>query len=372
MPDFVIVGGGVYGCAVAWHLAKQGADVCLLETETVASGASGGLGKRGVRANGRDVRELPFMKLAYDIWPTLHEQLGAPTGYERTGHLLLIEREQDFLEMEAQAWMQEKQGIASVMLDQTQLREKEPFVSEQIIAAVYCPDDGIADHTATTRAYAQAAKAMGADIREYTAVQGLEQQNGRVVAVTTAKSERIAVNHSVFLLSNAHSLAFAKQQLGVTLPIWPMYPQVMLTQPLDIMPLNHLIGHAHRTLAMKAVPGNQIMISGGWRGQRNPETGRGETKPDQVEGNRLEAAATYPGLADVTIAEAAADRPELIALDHIPIIDHLPGADNLLIATGWSGHGWAIAPAVCQFLVEWVMTGNQPDLLAPFGLGRFG
>jgi sarcosine oxidase subunit beta len=54
MADYVIIGGGIYGCTVAWHLAKQGADVHLLEANTIASGASGGLGKRGVRANGRD------------------------------------------------------------------------------------------------------------------------------------------------------------------------------------------------------------------------------------------------------------------------------------------------------------------------------
>ena len=70
MADYVIVGGGIHGCAVAWELATRGADVLLLEAKSIASGASGGLGERGVRANGRDLRELPLMRLAYDIWPT--------------------------------------------------------------------------------------------------------------------------------------------------------------------------------------------------------------------------------------------------------------------------------------------------------------
>ena len=93
--DFVIVGGGVYGSGVAWELARRGAEVVLLEARQIASGASGGLGKRGVRANGRDVRDLPLMRLAYDLWPVLNEMLGAPTGYERTGHVQLIEQERD-------------------------------------------------------------------------------------------------------------------------------------------------------------------------------------------------------------------------------------------------------------------------------------
>ena len=59
--DFVIVGGGIYGCSVAWEIARRGGKVLLLEANTIAAGASGGQGKRGVRANGRDLRELPLL-----------------------------------------------------------------------------------------------------------------------------------------------------------------------------------------------------------------------------------------------------------------------------------------------------------------------
>lgn len=60
-PDFVVVGGGVHGCAVAFHLAKAGEAVLVVEAGEIAQGASGGQGKRGVRANYRDLRELPLM-----------------------------------------------------------------------------------------------------------------------------------------------------------------------------------------------------------------------------------------------------------------------------------------------------------------------
>ncbi|MCB8962996.1 MAG: FAD-binding oxidoreductase, partial [Ardenticatenales bacterium] len=66
------------------------------------------------------------------------------------------------------------------------------------------------------------------------------------------------------------------------------------------------------------------------------------------------------------------DRPEGVSFDGIPIIDQLPGLDNLTFAAGWSGHGWAIAPAVAQLLAEWRLTGRRPDLLTPFNLTRFG
>lgn len=370
MADFVIVGGGVYGCGVAWALAQQGAEVVLLEADTIAAGASGGLGKRGVRANGRDVRELPLMKMAYEIWPILHEILGADVGYERQGHLLLYERPQEFVSAEAQLWMQNQQGIPTHLVKRDELHNIEPHLSPHIFAALHCPKDGIADHTATTKAYAQAAVKLGAEIREGVAVTALERDGERVTAVQTNTGARIPIGKQLLLMCNTAVPGLVQQQLGLTLPIWKMLPQVMLTEKVEPMPLRHLIGHAHRVLAMKSHPTGQIMISGGWRGRWN-EQGQPETQPDQVAGNFAEAVATYPLLAHTAVAEADATRPETICIDHIPIIGRLPAVDNLLVATGWSGHGWAIAPAVTQLLADWALSGEEPPLLRPFGYKRF-
>ena len=251
MADFVIIGGGVYGCAVAWELARRGAEVELLEAAHIASGASGGLGRRGVRASGRDIRELPLMMEAYEIWPTLAEQLGGPVRYERPGQLMLIEREQDRLRQEAQLFVQNQNGIESHMLTGDEVREREPYLSEAILAAIYTPNDGTSDHTATTRSYADAARRQGAVIREGCAVERLERSAGRVSAVITADDERIEVGKEVLLVSNAHIQHFLQRELGVTLPLWRIYPQVMHTESVDPMPVHHLIGHASRVLAIK-------------------------------------------------------------------------------------------------------------------------
>ena len=374
MADYVIIGGGIYGCAVAWELAKRGADVRLLEANTIAGGASGGLGERGVRANGRDLRELPLMRLAYDIWPSLAEAIGGFTGYRRLGHLQLIEREIDLAAAAAQAWLQNQQGIESHLLAAAALRELERNLSDKIIAAIYCPNDGVADHTATTRSMAVAALTQGATIVENARVTGLTLQGERVVSLSAeldGESVDVPVCKQVILLSNAHVGDFVFEQLGVRLPIWRMWPQVMAL-PADIPPpMTHLIGHAHRTLAIKPLPDGRVMVSGGWRGRWDERTGRGEPIAEQVEGNRLEAVAVYPSLADLPVDEVYTDRAEMVSVDGIPIIDYVPGADNILVGAGWSGHGWAIAPAVARLLAEWALTGERPALLAPFGYGRF-
>jgi sarcosine oxidase subunit beta len=371
--DYVVVGGGVYGAGVAWELARQGADVLLLEAETVASGASGGLGKRGVRACGRDVRELPLMRIAYELWPKLANEIGAPTGYERTEHLVLIESLDDeaLARAQAEAWMQREQGIPTDVLDAAEVHRLEPSLSDAVQAALSCPLDGDADHTQTTCGLARAAERLGATIREQTRVVGIEREGERVSAVMTAQGERIGVRRELLLLANMSVAELARTQLGVALPVWRMLPLVLTLEPVNPMPLHHLIAHTTRTLSMKAVPGNHVMISGGWHGRWNPQTKRGELILEQVAGNVAEAVAVYPSLSGVAVHEADSSRSESVCIDGIPIIGRLPGASNLLIGTGWSGHGFAISLAVNQLLAGWALTGTQPDLLRPFAYERF-
>jgi sarcosine oxidase subunit beta len=124
-------------------------------------------------------------------------------------------------------------------------------------------------------------------------------------------------------------------------------------------------------VALKMLPGNRVMLSGGWRGRLNAVTGRGETIPASVTGNWADAIAVFPAIADLAIAEATADRAEANSLDLVPVIDRVPGASNAIVAVGWTGHGWAIAPAVAPLLAAWALDGETPALLRPFALARF-
>ncbi|KAB1185367.1 MULTISPECIES: FAD-binding oxidoreductase [Haloferax] len=373
--DYIVVGGGVYGAGTAWELASRGEDVLLLEAEEIASGASGGLGKRGVRANGRDLRELPLMNLAYDLWPTLSDRIGAETGYERTGHLRLFERETGglqggFASAQARANVQNEFGVETEVLTGDAVRELEPELSDDVVGALYCPNDGVADQTATTRGLAAAAAELGATIREHTPVRGVERDGDRVTALVTDE-ERFEVEKAVLLLSNAHVPKLVESELGITLPVWETFPQVSATEPMDEAPVNHLIGHDHRRLALKVLSDNRVMISGGWRGEWDDDTNQAITIDERVQGNAAEARAVFPVLEDVQLETADASRRETATVDHIPIIDTLPGATNMIIGTGWTGHGFAISLAVNQLLATWAIEGERPRRLAPFSTDRF-
>lgn len=369
MTDNLIIGGGIYGAAVAFELVARGAGAHLIEANHIGAGASAGPGKRGVRASGRDPREMPLIRRARALWPSLHERLNVVRLYEQTGHVMLIERDEDMVEAKARAAMQNAMGIPTDMVYSDAVRDYEPQVCDQVRAAMICPGDGVADHTATTNAYAAAAKAAGAVIEEGVTAARLMCEGSRATAIECTDGCRIPVPGNLFVLANAGVGALLAGH--AELPVWNNAFQVLLSAPLADVPINHLVGHAHRTLSLKSEPGNRIMISGGYQGRWDYDRNVGETIATEVAANVADAIAVFPGLAGIEIEVADAGHLEAVSIDHVPVIDRLPGLDNVYFATGWSGHGWAIAPAVALHLATWALDGDAPAELVPFAMGRF-
>jgi len=364
-----IVGGGVMGAATAWELSRRGESVRLYEAASLATGASGGFGRRGVRANGRDVREIPLMILAYELWPSLSETLGADTGYDRIGHLRLYAAPHEAPAAEARAELQGHMGIPSRHVARGELLEMEPGLGPDILGAIHCPLDGVADHEATTRAFAGAAEAAGAEIHLDARVTGIQGANGGA-ELELEQGRRVPVSGHVLLLANTGVGLLLERAFNLGLPVWEVLPQALWTPPAQTPLFGTLIGHAHRRISLKTLPDGTVMVSGGWRGQRS-DAGEPEAIPANVEGNWAEAIRVFPALANHSIAGVGVDRPESFSLDGIPVIDRLPGNPYIIVGTGWSGHGWAIAPAVARLLADWVTEGSRPGLLAPFGIDRF-
>jgi sarcosine oxidase subunit beta len=354
----VVVGGGIVGCGVAWQLARAGRSVVLCEAGRIASGASGGIGYRGVRANMRDERELPLARRANELWPELGSMLGVPIAYERTGHLQLTERTETLDRFDAQMRLQLDAGITALLLGRQDLARNELGIADGIVGALWCPDDGIAHHPSTTMKLARAARLLGAEIRTHTRALSIEIATDDVV-VTTASDERITARTGL-VAAGLHT-----HVLVPDLPTFAVYPQAIVTVPLDPTPVRHLVGHEERPLAIKALPDRRVMVTGGRLGID------GEVQPDEVGANLEDAVAVFPALAGVAVGQAVADRAESISPDMVPIIDAVDTDPLVLYATGWSGHGFAIAPAVSELLAAWLTTGARPPVLAPFTAARF-
>lgn len=371
--DFIIVGGGVYGMATAFHLARMGAEsVVVLERADPASGASGGFGQRGVRANRRDLRELPLMREANRVWPTLHEELDGDTGFVRTGGTYLIDgpASTGFKGVEAAetyAQAQTALGIPTELWDRSRVRSEYPGISEDVHAASFVPSDGVASHEATTFAYARAAERLGVQILRGTEVESLiAPADGSVSGVVTASGDSIYARHDVLLLANGGVAPLVADSVGLALPVWDVYPMASHLRTSSNISVPYLTGHETRPISVKMID-HDIMLSGGWRGQAGPNGS--EVVTERLDGNIRALQSVFPSVTDVEVIAADASRTETASVDQIPIIGRC--AENLFVATGWSGHGWAIAPVVSRLIAEDVLLGSPSPLLHPFSPQRF-
>jgi len=112
------------------------------------------------------------------------------------------------------------------------------------------------------------------------------------------------------------------------------------------------------------------MLSGSLRGRWDSTADAGIADPEVLQQSLADAADVFPALTGAVPVSVDASRPESYSVDYIPVIDRLPGTDHVFFATGWSGHGFAIAPAVADSLATWALDGQHPPELRPFSLDR--
>ena len=185
--NVVIIGGGIVGCASAYYLAKRGiTNVIVLESsDSIGHGGSSRNGG-GVRQSGRDVRELPIAMYGIKhFWPTLSEELGVDTEYTQKGNLRLGKTEAHLKKLTTLADNAKSVGLEVNMIDGKQVREINPYLSEEIIGASWCPTDGHANPLTTTLGYYKRALEMGVKFFTSAEVVELKKIKGKVRQVIT-------------------------------------------------------------------------------------------------------------------------------------------------------------------------------------------
>jgi sarcosine oxidase subunit beta len=374
--EYIVVGGGVVGTATAWNLASRGAEVTLLEASELACGASGGPGRRGVRAGGRDLRELPLVCRAQELWPELDALLGAPTGYRRNGLLSLYDVEiagvAGWQSLSARAQAQRAAGVPCDVVDRERLDEMQPGIAEDVRFALYTPNDGTADHPATTRAFAKAAVELGATVLEHTGVAKVTPSGGGSVILHLSTGDCLRATRGVIIAANRSTPRLLSDSVGLTLPLWEKATQITFVAGPPGFALNHQLGHSRRSLSVKMADEGCVMLSGGRPGGWDPVAGVGTADPNVLRTSLADLAATVPALAGAEVLAVDNSRADTSTIDLIPVIDTVPGLDSVFVGTGWSGHGFALAPAVAEALTTWALQGERPDSLRPFTFDRLG
>ncbi len=226
--DVIIIGGGVIGCAAAYNLAKKGRSVTVLDREpNIGEGASSRNGG-GVRQSGRDGRELPLAMYAVEhLWPQLADELGADVEYVKKGNLRLGKTEAHLETLRGLAKMSQERGLDMKMISAEEVREINPYLSDQVIGASWCPTDGHANPMRTTLAYYRAALKLGVRFITGVEVKGLRKVRGRLGIVQTNVGDFTAEN--VVLAAGLGSRGIAAS-VGIDIPMTGSLIECLVTE----------------------------------------------------------------------------------------------------------------------------------------------
>jgi glycine/D-amino acid oxidase-like deaminating enzyme len=413
-PEVVVIGGGVAGVSSAWFLAKAGVPVVLCEKGRVA-GEQSSRNWGWIRKQGRDPRELPASILALRLWEQIAGEIGEDIGWHKGGVTYLAETSAELARLEAWLPHARDHQLDSRLLSAAETDALLGQSGRRFKGALFTPSDARAEPARAVPALARAAERAGATILEGCAVRSLERAAGRVCAVLT---ERGAIPCRVAILAAGAWCALFLRHLGVELPQLKVKASVQRTTPAPLI-TQSAVGATRAAFRRRQDGGYTIARSGAFTFDITPaalrhfraflpalrenwgnirlRVGRpfalelttstrwSADRPTPFERHRVLDPSPDHALLDRVLRDAADLFPQLqgarpverwagmidVTPDEIPVLGPVDGWDGLLLATGFSGHGFGIGPAA-GYLMAQLARGEEPVVdLAPFRLARF-
>jgi glycine/D-amino acid oxidase-like deaminating enzyme len=346
----VVVGGGLMGLSAAFHLrrADPRAQVTVLERARVGDAASSA-SAAGVRVMGRDPAERAMALESLGRWPELDRELDGKTGYRRGGGLRIALDDAGWTEARATVSEQRADKVPLELVDAAAAHRLAPGLSPECRGGVHCPIDGQAEAVATVRAWAAAARRLGARIEEGVGADALVVEHASVVAVVTSDGTRLPCD--VVLVAGGAWSARLLAPLGLRLPLLGRGLQMLLTDPARPA-LTSVVGCFGRPLSLKQLVDGAYLIGGGWPARVPDESvNRWEVLDESVRGSMEIARAVYTPLLERIVARSWAGI-EAFMPDDLPVLGPVPGIHGALVATGFSGHGFALVPTVGDVLAR--------------------
>ncbi len=366
--DIIIIGGGISGTAAAYTLAKRGVKVHLLERDELAGMASGWT-LAGVRQSGRHPAELPLAQAAIRRWEHLHEELDADVEYRQDGNLRLALTEDDLPQIRGVVAEGNAAGIETVFLDSAAVHEIAPALTTNLAGASFCPTDGHANPTLTVQAFAAAAVRHGAIIETGVHVTALTIDGHRITGVETTRGPIAA--EMVIVAAGIYTPRLMAP-LGLDLPIRVTIVTAIQTIPLPPT-LSQVLGVANGGIAGRQEVSGRFRMTGSsvpWdiEGLHSPENVRPQFA--HVAEAITRSVRVLPGLAEVRLAQTWGGLIDQ-SPDAIPVIERPAGVEGLVIAAGFSGHGFCLGPVTGEILADLATTGTTSHSIDAFSLGRF-
>ena len=397
------------GASVAYHLARLGVtDVVLVEREKMLGTGSTGRNAGGVRHQFSNEANIRLSIESIGLLEHFAADVGHPIDFHQDGYLFLLSTPASVETFTRNVALQRGLGVDVRWLDAHDAAQLAPGLNaDGIVAATFCPRDGIADPNGVTMGFAKTAQALGVSVERDVEVTGINVAAGRVTAVETTRGTietRIVVN-----AAGPHARLIGRMA-GVDVPVDPIRRHIFIAtfdsstlRPFDQLrvapspvegrepqgrpePGRGTTGSGQASVGPARIPSSHIMVidfettfyfhregAGLLFGMGDPyETPTFDTTVQwdflpQV----IDVAVTrLPALADASISHAWAGLYEMTP-DANPIIGAADGVEGFYLINGFSGHGFQHSPAAGRILAD-VITGRDPRFdLAPFAHGRF-
>jgi sarcosine oxidase, subunit beta len=363
--DVVVVGGGVIGTSIAFHLAESRVDVCLLERDQLAAGSTS-RAAGGIRAQFSDPLNIAIGLRSIEAFTRFRERPGAEIDLHQVGYLFLLDRAADVTAFEASVALQNEHGVPSRFVPLEEAAQLCPIAGlEGVLAATFCPLDGHASPEAVTQGYAAGARVHGAAIVTGCAVEGIELAGGQIRRVRTTLGE--IATKVVVCAAGVWSPAIARL-VGVELPVEPYVREVGFTGPTTGLPEGIPLTIDFSTGFYFHREGPGLLFGMADRAQApGLDT---PTDPAWLERILEVAERRCPSLAEMGLAGGWKGYYE-VTPDHNALVGEAASANRFLYATGFSGHGFLQGPAVGEIVRDLVL-GREPFVdISPLSVERF-
>ncbi len=367
--DVVVVGAGIMGLAIAYHLGRAGVErVVVVDRGYLCGGASGRNGG-GVRAQWSSETNVRLMQESLRMCRDFASEMKIHTWFRQGGYLFLVRSEDRRRQLEASVSVQNACGLSTRMLSPAEAREVVPELStDGVVAASYNGDDAVVFPWPFVWGFANAAKRLGARIHTFTDVVGFDTRGSTLtgVRVRAAGDERTIRTRKVVNAAGAWSPQIARM-LGVELPNEPHRHEICSSEPLKPW-LKPLVADLTDGLYFSQSTRGEIV--GGIGQERVPEGIDQESSFAFLGKYSRALVRACPTLGSAKVLRQWAGCYD-ITPDANPIVGAIDEVEHFYQASGFMGHGFMMAPIVGKLIAEHVAHGTRSPLFDRWNLRRF-
>jgi len=366
VADVVIIGGGIIGLSIAYHLGlRKPGKILLLEKGQLGEGSTSRC-VGGIRTQFSTEINILFSLESVKVFDRFEEEFGVDPEFRKIGYLFLAATESEVEVFKENIELQKRFHIPVQYLTPDEIGEQWPYLKmDDILGGTFCPSDGYAGPNEVLSGFVRGAKRVGVTFNEGEEVRDILVEGGRVTGVRTDGGE---ISSPVVVNAGGPYASFVGELAGIKIPVKPLRRQVFVTAPFHLtersVPLT--IDFHRGWYFRREVDG--FLLSGPL--DREPGLNTSIDYEAMVEASEN---ATYrvPAFENARIARGWAGLYE-ISPDNHAILGKVPGLEGLILANGFSGHGFQHSPAVGRVISEVIVDGEATTInISSLSIERF-